>query len=212
MVGKACILRVPCPNRRLLVEGRQQVHSSREQLQQSLTLPFTSGKSRGKTGKILIPPVGKRLSRSSRAGLQFPVTRFHRKLRSNNAGKRIATGAPGEFLSSCHILTKYVLLQYILPLSLSISWRKSLNSPAMPPRTTRNVVFSLDTFNSPSEMTTSTYLILYSRFVDLPIDFRLQRLLGNVVIAEGGVVPCILPQLLPQTKKPKIPKSQELEV
>ncbi len=112
-VGKACILRVPCPNRRLLVEGRQQVHSSREQLQQSLTLPFTSGKSRGKTGKILIPPVGKRLSRSSRAGLQFPVTRFHRKCGPTMLGR----GSLLRFLVSFSLPAIFLLNMFFYSIS-----------------------------------------------------------------------------------------------
>ncbi|KAK0238717.1 histone 2A [Armillaria nabsnona] len=137
-----------------------------------------SGKSRGKTGKILIPPVGKRLSRSSRAGLQFPVTRFHRKLRSNNAGKRIATGAP-VYLAA--------VIEYLVAEIVELAGNAAKDNKK------RRIL---------------------PRHLQLAIrnDDELQRLLGNVVIAEGGVVPYILPQLLPQTKKPKVPKSQELEV
>ena len=37
---------------------------------------------------------GKSKSRSSRAGLQFPVGRLHRKLRKGNFAKRVGAGAP----------------------------------------------------------------------------------------------------------------------
>ena len=47
---------------------------------------------RGKSGKSKTG--GKTKSRSSRAGLQFPVGRVHRHLRSGNYGSRIGAGAP----------------------------------------------------------------------------------------------------------------------
>ena len=45
---------------------------------------------RGKGGKAK----GKAKSRSSRAGLQFPVGRIHRHLRKGNYAKRVGAGAP----------------------------------------------------------------------------------------------------------------------
>jgi histone H2A len=38
---------------------------------------------------------GKTMSRSSKAGLQFPVGRIHRVLKKGNLAKRIGAGAPG---------------------------------------------------------------------------------------------------------------------
>lgn len=38
----------------------------------------------------------KAVSRSHRAGLQFPVSRIHRLLRNANLGRRIGSGAPGR--------------------------------------------------------------------------------------------------------------------
>ncbi|KAK0218090.1 histone-fold-containing protein [Armillaria fumosa] len=136
------------------------------------------GKSRGKTGKILVPPVGKRLTRSHRAGLQFSVTRFHRQLRSNNTGKRIATGAP-VYLAA--------VIEYLVAEIVELAGNVAKNNKK------RRII---------------------PRHLQLAIrhDDELLQLLGNVVIAEGGVIPYIHPQLLPRTKKPKIPKSQELEV
>ncbi|KAK0497195.1 histone-fold-containing protein [Armillaria luteobubalina] len=136
------------------------------------------GKSRGKTGKTLVPPVGKRFTRSYRAGLQFSVTRFHRKLRSNNGGKRIATGAP-VYLAA---VIEYLVAEIV---ELAGNVAKDNKKRRIIPR----------------------HLQLAIRHDD-----ELLQLLGNVVIAEGGVIPYIHPQLLPKTKKPKTPKSQELEV
>ncbi|XP_045105313.1 histone H2A-like [Portunus trituberculatus] len=45
---------------------------------------------RGKGGKVK----GKSKSRSSRAGLQFPVGRIHRLLRKGNYAERVGAGAP----------------------------------------------------------------------------------------------------------------------
>ena len=45
---------------------------------------------RGKGGKVK----GKSKTRSSRAGLQFPVGRIHRLLRKGNYAKRIGAGGP----------------------------------------------------------------------------------------------------------------------
>jgi histone H2A len=39
---------------------------------------------------------GKTQSRSSRAGLQFPVGRVHRLLKKGNYAQRVGAGAPGE--------------------------------------------------------------------------------------------------------------------
>ncbi len=44
----------------------------------------------GKGGKIK----SKSVSRSSRAGLQFPVGRIHRLLRKGNFAERVGAGAP----------------------------------------------------------------------------------------------------------------------
>lgn len=49
-------------------------------------------------------------SRSSRAGLQFPVGRIHRLLRKGNYAERVGAGAPAylaavlEYLSADHII------------------------------------------------------------------------------------------------------------
>ena len=54
------------------------------------SLKFFIMSGRGKGGKVK----GKAKSRSSRAGLQFPVGRIHRLLRKGNYAKRVGAGAP----------------------------------------------------------------------------------------------------------------------
>ena len=49
---------------------------------------------RGKGGKAKTSAAGKSKSRSSRAGLQFPVGRVHRHLRKGAYGARVGAGAP----------------------------------------------------------------------------------------------------------------------
>ncbi len=56
-----------------------------------------SGKS--KTGKTSGVPA-KKETRSSKAGLQFPVGRIHRMLKKHNFKYRIGAGAPGELAYS----------------------------------------------------------------------------------------------------------------
>merc|ERR1712097_32877 len=52
---------------------------------------------------------GKSKSRSSRAGLQFPVGRFHRHLRRGNFAGRIGAGAPVYLASVLEYLTAEIL-------------------------------------------------------------------------------------------------------
>ena len=53
----------------------------------------SGGKSGGKAGASA---ADKAQSRSSKAGLQFPVGRIHRLLRKGNYAQRVGAGAPGE--------------------------------------------------------------------------------------------------------------------
>jgi histone H2A len=50
-----------------------------------------AGKSGGKSGSET-----KSQSRSSKAGLQFPVGRVHRLLKKGNYAQRVGAGAPGK--------------------------------------------------------------------------------------------------------------------
>src|SRR5215475_15708589 len=60
---------------------------------------------RGKGGKVK----GKSKSRSSRAGLQFPVGRIHRLLRKGNYAERVGAGAPVYLAAILEYLTAEVL-------------------------------------------------------------------------------------------------------
>lgn len=53
-----------------------------------------SGKTGGKAGE----GESKSASRSSKAGLQFPVGRIHRLLKKGNYAQRVGAGAPGMYL------------------------------------------------------------------------------------------------------------------
>ena len=63
----------------------------------------TSG--RGKTGKVR----AKAKSRSSRAGLQFPVGHVHRHLRKVNYAERVGAGAPVYLAAVLEYLTAEIL-------------------------------------------------------------------------------------------------------
>merc|ERR1712086_337405 len=60
---------------------------------------------RGKGGKVK----GKAKSRSSRAGLQFPVGRIHRLLRKGNYAERVGAGAPVYLVAVLEYLAAEVL-------------------------------------------------------------------------------------------------------
>uniref|UniRef100_A0A0K0ET04 Histone H2A n=1 Tax=Strongyloides stercoralis TaxID=6248 RepID=A0A0K0ET04_STRER len=62
---------------------------------------------RGKGGKAKTS--GKAKSRSSRAGLQFPVGRLHRMLRKGNYAERVGAGAPVYLAAVLEYLAAEVL-------------------------------------------------------------------------------------------------------
>ncbi|XP_027766370.1 histone H2A-IV-like [Empidonax traillii] len=97
-------------------------------------------------------------SRSSRAGLQFPVGRVHRLLRKGNYAERVGAGAP-------------VYLAAVLDLELA-------GNAARDNKKTR----------------------IIPRHLQLAIrnDEELNKLLGKVTIAQGGVLPNIQAVLLPK--------------
>ena len=65
----------------------------------------TNMSGRGKGGKVK----GKAKSRSSRAGLQFPVGRIHRLLRKGNYAERVGAGAPVYLAAVMEYLAAEVL-------------------------------------------------------------------------------------------------------
>ncbi|KAK8069272.1 histone H2A [Apiospora phragmitis] len=109
-------------------------------------------------------------SRSSKAGLAFPVGRVHRLLRKGNYAQRVGAGAPVYLAAVLEYLAAEIL-----------------------------------------ELAEDPY---HPRHLQLAIrnDEELNKLLGHVTIAQGGVLPNIHQNLLPKkTGKPgKNAGSQEL--
>lgn len=66
-----------------------------------LSISQTLANMSGKGGKAAAGDAKAQTSRSSKAGLQFPVGRIHRMLRKGNYAQRIGAGAPG----GSHILS-----------------------------------------------------------------------------------------------------------
>ena len=120
---------------------------------------------RGKGGKAK----GKAKSRSSRAGLQFPVGRVHRYLRRGNYAKRIGSGAP-VYMSA--------VLEYLSAEILELAGNAARDN-----KKTR----------------------IIPRHLQLAIrnDEELNKLLGSVTIAQGGVLPNIQAVLLPKKSEKK---------
>ncbi|KAF8903946.1 histone 2A, partial [Gymnopilus junonius] len=109
-------------------------------------------------------------SRSSKAGLQFPVGRVHRLLKRGNYAQRVGAGAP-VYLAA--------VLEYLAAEILELAGNAARDNKK------HRIV---------------------PRHLQLAIrnDEELGKLLGDVVISQGGVVPHIAPELLPtKTSKGK---------
>ncbi|XP_037760000.2 histone H2A [Chelonia mydas] len=121
--------------------------------------PAMSG--RGKSGG---KARAKAKSRSSRAGLQFPVGRVHRLLRKGNYAERVGAGAP-VYLAA--------VLEYLSAEILELAGNAARDN-----KKTR----------------------IIPRHLQLAIrnDEELNKLLGGVTIAQGGVLPNIQAVLLPK--------------
>ncbi|XP_021179296.2 uncharacterized protein LOC105935932 [Fundulus heteroclitus] len=103
-------------------------------------------------------------TRSSRAGLQFPVGRVHRLLRKGNYGERVGAGAPVYLAAVLEYLTAEIL--------------ELAGNAARDNKKTR----------------------IIPRHLQLAVrnDEELNKLLGGVTIAQGGVLPNIQAVLLPK--------------
>ncbi|XP_069751104.1 histone H2AX [Narcine bancroftii] len=119
-----------------------------------------SGRGKSSSGKVR----AKAKTRSSRAGLQFPVGRVHRLLRKGNYADRVGAGAPVYLAAVLEYLTAE-----ILELAGNAA-RDNKKSRIIP------------------------------RHLQLAIrnDEELNKLLGGVTIAQGGVLPNIQAVLLPK--------------
>ncbi len=114
-------------------------------------------------------PERKAKTRSSRAGLQFPVGRVHRLLRKGNYAHRVGAGAPVYLAAVLEYLTAEIL--------------ELAGNAARDNKKTR----------------------IIPRHLQLAVrnDEELNKLLGRVTIAQGGVLPNIQAVLLPKkTEKP----------
>ncbi|XP_056596634.1 histone H2A-like [Triplophysa dalaica] len=121
---------------------------------------------RGKTGG---KSRAKAKTRSSRAGLQFPVGRVHRLLRKGNYAQRVGAGAPVYLAAVLEYLTAEIL-------ELAGNAARDNKKSRIIPRHLQLAVRN---------------------------DEELNRLLGGVTIAQGGVLPNIQAVLLPKkTDKP----------
>ncbi|XP_056152549.1 histone H2A-like [Lampris incognitus] len=103
-------------------------------------------------------------TRSSRAGLQFPVGRVHRLLRKGNYAERVGAGAPVYLAAVLEYLTAEIL--------------ELAGNAARDNKKTR----------------------IIPRHLQLAVrnDEELNKLLGGVTIAQGGVLPNIQAVLLPK--------------
>ncbi|KAG7224903.1 hypothetical protein INR49_014819 [Caranx melampygus] len=129
---------------------------------------------RGKTGG---KARAKAKTRSSRAGLQFPVGRVHRLLRKGNYAERVGAGAPVYLAAVLEYLTAEIL--------------ELAGNAARDNKKTR----------------------IIPRHLQLAVrnDEELNKLLGGVTIAQGGVLPNIQAVLLPKkTEKPAKAKFSDL--
>ncbi|CAB1338718.1 unnamed protein product [Coregonus sp. 'balchen'] len=127
---------------------------------------------RGKTGG---KARAKAKTRSSRAGLQFPVGRVHRLLRKGNYAERVGAGAPVYLAAVLEYLTAEIL--------------ELAGNAARDNKKTR----------------------IIPRHLQLAVrnDEELNKLLGGVTIAQGGVLPNIQAVLLPK-KTEKAVKAKEI--
>ncbi|XP_071263402.1 histone H2AX-like [Salvelinus alpinus] len=116
---------------------------------------------RGKTGG---KARAKAKTRSSRAGLQFPVGRVHRLLRKGNYAKRVGAGAPVYLAAVLEYLTAEIL-------ELAGNAARDNKKSRIIPRHLQLAVRN---------------------------DEELNKLLGGVTIAQGGVLPNIQAVLLPK--------------
>ena len=126
-----------------------------------LIVVFLKMSGRGKQGG---KARAKAKTRSSRAGLQFPVGRVHRLLRKGNYSERVGAGAPVYLAAVLEYLTAEIL--------------ELAGNAARDNKKTR----------------------IIPRHLQLAIrnDEELNKLLGRVTIAQGGVLPNIQAVLLPK--------------
>lgn len=122
---------------------------------------------RGKKATKKIAKAGTSTTRSSRAGLQFPVGRVHRHLRDGRYAARVGAGAPVYMAA---------VLEYLAAEILELAGNASRDNKRQR---------------------------IVPRHIQLAVrnDEELNKLLGNVTIASGGVIPNIHSVLIPKKGK-----------
>ncbi|KAG6434071.1 hypothetical protein SASPL_105692 [Salvia splendens] len=126
-------------------------------------------------------PKKKSVSRSVKAGLQFPVGRIGRYLKKGRYAQRVGSGAPVYMAA----VLEYLAAEVLLSLSLSLS---ALHFRGL---------YILDLGNAARDNKKNRII---PRHVLLAVrnDEELGKLLAGVTIAHGGVLPNINPVLLPK--------------
>ena len=138
-----------------------------EELAAAYDLNAGAGKGKGKGGAKLTPKSKKATSRSSKAGIVFPVGRVHRFLKLGRYASRIGAGAPVYLAAVMEYMVAEVL-------ELAGNAARDLKLKRVTPR----------------------HLLLAVRQ-----DEELNKFLGGVTIAAGGVLPNIHRNLLPKNGK-----------
>ncbi|XP_062827127.1 late histone H2A.2.2 [Anolis carolinensis] len=105
-------------------------------------------------------------SRSSRAGLRFPVARIHRFLRKGNYAKRVGAGASVYLAAVLEYLTAEIL-------ELAGNIARDAQRNRITPR---------------------------HLMVAIRLDQEINKVLGKVTIAQGGVLPNVQAAILPKHK------------
>ena len=113
---------------------------------------------------LILQPSQHNPSRTSRAGLQFPVGRVHRHLRDGKYGGRVASGAP-VYLAA--------VLEYIAAEILQLAGNTARDNK-------------------------KSHISPYHLQLAVRNDEELNKLVGGVTIAQGGVLPNIHAILLPK--------------
>lgn len=143
---------------------------------------------RGKGGKVK----GKSKTRSSRAGLQFPVGRIHRMLRKGSYAERVGAGAPVYLAAVMEYLAAEVL-------ELAGNAARDNKKTRIIPRHLQLAIRNDEELNKLLSGNASLAITLRGMtFLTCSTSFG-----AGVTIAQGGVLPNIQAVLLPKkTEKP----------